>query len=293
MKFARLHTVGLAGVLAASAMLAIPTETAAPISHATRVAVNASQVRIGAGRTRSTWAASNWSGYAETGSFTGVSGTWIVPQVSATGSATYSSAWIGVDGFKNSDLIQTGTDEDYYNGSAHYDAWWEILPAAETGISTSSYPVSPGDQMSAQIWETSATVSTGRFRHQSTEHVWQIALADMTQNWQFQISQAYNGPGTSAEWILEAPSVGGRIATLNPYTIHGPAGAANFDNAGTLSTLGGSSAPAYKNAGLNYTNDAGAMIQNSVQVSTPGSPDSNLSGFDVQYGANTPATPTS
>ena len=49
---------------------------------------------------------------------------------------TYSSAWIGVDGFNDNDLIQTGTEQDYYSGGAHYDAWWEILPAAETEIST-------------------------------------------------------------------------------------------------------------------------------------------------------------
>jgi hypothetical protein len=147
--------------------------------------------------------------------------------------------------------------------------------------------------MSAQIWETSATVLIGRSRHTTTEHVWQIAIADTTKGWHFQIGQAYNGPGTSAEWILEAPSIGGKIATLNPYTINAPAGAGDFDNTGTLSTIGSTSVPAFKNAGLNYTNDAGAMIQNNVQVSTPGHPDSSLNAFNAQYGANTPATPTS
>jgi hypothetical protein len=75
-----------------------------------------------------TWAASNWSGYAETGIYTGVSATWSVPTVTASTSATYSSAWIGVDGFNNSDLIQTGTEEDYYSGAAHYNAWWGEPP---------------------------------------------------------------------------------------------------------------------------------------------------------------------
>jgi hypothetical protein len=147
-----------------------------------------------------------------------VSGTWIVPQVSRTASATYSWAWIGVDGFNNSDLIQTGTEEDYYNGSAHYNAWWEILPAAETAISTTTYPVSPGDHMSGQIGETSTIVSTGRFRQRSPQHVWQIAIADATKGWHFQTGQAYNGPGTSAEWILEAPSFGGRVR--DPQSLH-------------------------------------------------------------------------
>jgi hypothetical protein len=293
MKLARLQTLGLAGALAASSLLAIPTATAPQITHSARMAVNAGHVRIGAGRTRSIWAAGNWSGYAETGSFTGVSGTWIVPQVSPTKSATWSSAWVGVDGFNNSSLIQTGTEEDYYNGSAHYNAWWEILPAAETAIPTSSYPVSPGDHMSASIWETSTTVSVGRARHPSIEHVWRIVIADADKGWSFPTAQAYNGPGTSAEWILEAPSIGGRIATLNPYTINAPGGAGDFDTAETASTIGGDSPPTYKNAGLNYTTNAGAMIQNSVQVSTPGNPDSLLNAFDVQYGSHTPAAPTS
>jgi hypothetical protein len=292
MKFARLQTVAVAGAIAASSLLAMPTATAAPIVHSARVAISAGHVRIGAGRTRSTWAASNWSGYAETGTFTGVSSTWIVPQVSATAPPSYSSAWIGVDGFNNNDLIQTGTEEDYYNGAAHYNAWWEILPAAETAIPALSHPVAPGDHMSAQIWETSTTVSTGRYRQHSTEHVWQIVIADISKGWQFQTSQAYNGPGTSAEWILEAPSVGGKIATLNPYTINAPAGAGDFDSAGTLSTIGANSTPVYKSAGLNYSNDAGAMIQNNVQVSTPGNPDSSLHAFNAQYGATMPVTPT-
>jgi hypothetical protein len=293
MNLARLQMVGLAGAVAAFALLATPTARAAPIVHSARMTAHPDQVRMGPGRTRSTWAASNWSGYAQTGTFTGVSGTWIVPQVSPTASATYSSAWIGVDGFNNNNLIQTGTEEDYYNGSAHYNAWWEILPAAETAIPTSSYRVSPGDHMSAGIWETSTTVSTGRFRRQSLEHVWQIAIADTTKGWHFQTGQAYNGPGTSAEWILEAPSVGGRVATLNPYTINAPAGTGDFDSAGTLSTIGGSTMPTPSNAGLNYSSDAGAMIQNNVQVSTPGNPDSGLKAFNVQYGAKAPAAPTS
>lgn len=237
-----------------------------------------------------TWSASNWSGYAETGTYTGVSGTWTVPSVSATSSSTYSSAWIGVDGFNDDDLIQTGTEEDYYSGSAHYDAWWEILPAAETEISPSTYPVSPGDRMSASIYETSATKSSGG-RHGSTEHVWDITISDTTKGWKFSTSQAYGGPGTSAEWILEAPEVGSSIATLAHYTITPPAGTGDFDNAGILTSIVSSGTPTYTAAGLNYANDSGVMIQKSVQVSTPGDPDTALTAYNVAYGSTIPATP--
>ena len=110
------------------------------ISHGVRIPVTLPGGFAANAALQNTWAAENWSGYAETGTFTGVSGTWTVPAVSATSSSTYSSAWIGVDGFNDNDLIQTGTEQDYYSGAAHYDAWWEILPAAETEISTSIVP---------------------------------------------------------------------------------------------------------------------------------------------------------
>jgi hypothetical protein len=253
------------------------------------------RVAEGHGGVSNTWAASNWSGYAETGTFTGVSSTWTVPSVGVSSSATYSSAWIGVDGFNNSDLIQTGTEEDYYSGAAHYDAWWEILPAAETEISPGAYPVAPGDRMTASIYETSATTGGGGrgFGHRnSSEHVWVINISDTTRGWHFSTSQGYNGPGASAEWVVEAPEVGGRIATLAKYAVSPPAGVGDFDNAGTLASIVSSGTPTYNPAALNYQNDSGVMIQNGAQVSTPGDPDTALTAFNATYGATLPSTPT-
>ncbi|UUZ79832.1 hypothetical protein LJK88_33015 [Paenibacillus sp. P26] len=81
-------------------------------------------------------------------SFQCISGYWIVPRVKPSKQNQYSSAWIGIDGFGNSSLIQTGTEHDYENGKAVYYAWWEILPRAETRIAR---PVSPQDLMYARI----------------------------------------------------------------------------------------------------------------------------------------------
>ena len=239
---------------------------------------------------RNTWAASNWSGYAETGTFTGVSSTWTVPSVAASTSPTYSSAWIGVDGFNNSNLIQTGTEEDYYSGAAHYNAWWEILPASETALPQSD-PVTGGDRMTASIYETSSTTSTGFFFRRTTEHVWVITISDTTRGWTFSTKQGYNGAGTSAEWVVEAPEVGGKIATLAHYTVTPPAGIGDFDNAGVLSSIVSSGTPVYTGAKLNFQNDSGVMIQNSVQVSTPGDPDVPLTAFNAAYGSAVPPTP--
>ena len=265
---------------------------AAPtITHRARISV-APDAR-GARGVRSTWTSENWSGYAESGTFTGVTGTWTVPAVASTSSSTYSSTWIGVDGLSNQDLIQTGTEQDYYSGATHYGAWWEILPASETVISPRTDVVQAGDRMTASIYETSTTTTTSRGRRSrsSTEHLWSIAIKDTTENWSFSTSQPYTGPGASAEWIMEAPEINGRIATLSHYTFSPPTSTGDFDNAGFLTSVVSSGSPTYTTAALSYQNDAGAMIQNGAQVSTPGDPDGAQTAFNVGYGSSLPGTP--
>jgi hypothetical protein len=208
------------------------------------------------------WSASNWSGYALTGSgFSSVTGQWTVTAVSRSRKATYSSEWIGIDGFNNSNLIQTGTESDYYNGSAHYDAWWEILPAAETVIPSIS--VKPGDVMTASVSKGSGST-------------WTITITDTTTKASFTTTKTYTGPQTSAEWIEEAPSVGGRIAPLANY------GLATFD-------------PGTVNGGNPHlvASDGGVMVQKGVQVSTPSNPDNDTDGFNARYGSTVPAPPSS
>ncbi|HZC30151.1 MAG TPA: G1 family glutamic endopeptidase, partial [Gaiellaceae bacterium] len=75
----------------------------------------------------------NWSGYYLTGSnFTAVSSTFNVPSVQSSDPSMDTAEWVGIDGVDNSNLIQAGVAED--NGKTY--AWWEILPAPETPISS-------------------------------------------------------------------------------------------------------------------------------------------------------------
>ena len=164
-----------------------------------------------------------------------------------------------------------------------------ILPASETALPT-SYPIGAGDRMSASIYETSSTVTSGFFFRRTTEHVWDITISDTTRGWSYTTKQAYNGPGTSAEWVVEAPEVGNKIATLAHYTMTPPSGTGDFDHAGVLSTVVATGTPAYAGANLNYQNDSGVMIQNGAQVSTPGDPDVPLTAFNAAYGSALPAT---
>jgi len=230
------------------------TATAPAISHRPRIP--GPQVH------NAGWSASNWSGYAKSGSYTSATASWVVPSVSSTRSASYSSAWVGIDGFTNSSLIQTGTESDWYNGKAHYNAWWEILPAAETPIT--SFSVRPGDVMTANIAKVSGSS-------------WTITIKDSSNGGSFTTTQNYSGPGASVEWIEEAPTVGGRVATLAHYS------SPDLFDPGTAN--GGS-------PGLTAA-DGGVMVQKRVQVSTPSLPDSDGDGFNMSYGATAPVAPGS
>lgn len=253
---ARFLKLALGLVSAASlAGAGVAPPAAAVIAHHPRVGGGPGVHALG-------WTSSNWSGYAITGSgFTSATGSWTVPTVTATKKASYSSTWVGIDGFNNSSLIQTGTEQDWYSGKAHYRAWWEILPAAETVISTIT--VHAGDHFTASV------TSNGGGR-------WTITITDTSTGQSFSTVQSYSGPGASAEWIQEAPTVGGRIATLAHY------GTTAFDS-GTV------------NGGAPHLtpSDGGAMNQRGIQVSTPSNPDTDTDGFAAAYGSTQPSPPSS
>jgi hypothetical protein len=244
--------VALTGAWGTTAMTSAAASAGPALAHHPRVA---------AATRNAGWASSNWSGYAITGGpFTSVSGSWVVPTVAPSRKATFSSSWVGIDGFNNSNLIQTGTEHDFYNGSAHYSAWWEILPAASTTITMT---VHAGDTMSA-------TITRGG------SGSWTISISDTSRGENFSTVQSYGGQLTSAEWIVEAPTVGGRLATLANYG---------------LDTLDPGTANGHS-PGLTAA-DGGVMVQHGIQVSTPSSPDSDSDGFNMAYGSSAPAPPSS
>ena len=204
----------------------------------------------------------NWSGYAEPGSFTSIGGSWTVPAVAATpGATTYASTWIGIDGFANRDLIQTGTESDLIGGVLHYDAWWEILPAAERPIK--QFTVQPGDHMTASIVHTTAAR-------------WTITLTDTTSGSSFSLTRRYRGPGASAEWIQERPQIGRSLATLSPY------GSTVFTG---LSADAATPALVPADA-LSMVTAVGGPV-----ISTPSPLSRSGTSFAVAYGDAVPATP--
>jgi len=252
----RFLRIAVAASATLATIVAATPSTAAAIVHHPRHGQGTGVGNLG-------WSSSNWSGYAVTGTaFTAVTGSWSVQSVSATKKASYSSQWIGIDGFNNSSLIQTGTESDYVQGAARYAAWWEILPAAETVIP--SLQVRPGDVMSASV----SNSGNGK---------WTITITDTTTRGSFTTVQSYSGPQTSAEWIEEAPTVGGRVAQLAHYAspqTFAP-GTVNGANPNLVAA------------------DGGDMIQQRQIVSTPSNPDSDGDGFNVSRSSTQPAPPSS
>jgi hypothetical protein len=225
---------------------------------------------------------SNWSGYAlRGGPFSGIRGSWTVPTVDGDlGPA--SASWIGIDGFSNTTLIQTGTAQNwncgwsnwFLNCGAQYYAWWELTPG---GPSQWPYPVSPGDRMQADIHST-GVVTPG------SPMTWQICLTDVTANWGDCTYATYSGTLTSAEWIEEAPTncipvIGCSVVEVADY------GSVTFD-IGDAVTPGG--IPGFTPA------SAVVMVQGSgifTVCSTPSNPDADGDGFTVAPTCAQPSPP--
>ncbi len=103
---------------------------------------------------------------------------------------------------------------------------------------------------------------------------WTITLTDVTRGQSFATQQHYTGPGTSAEWIEETPTIGTRLAQLAKFSL-------TTFNDGTVNGL---------NPGLT-TADRGVMIRGKRQLSTPSSPSTDRDGFATQHGKVAPAAP--
>jgi hypothetical protein len=153
----------------------------------------------------------DWAGYVVVSDFvnpnsiiTGVSGSWIVPEVNVSNTDAFSAAWIGIGGLFDNSLIQTGTEHDSINGEAVYSAWYELLPYDAVTI-----PVidpSPGDTITASIYLAN-----------STANEWSIEIVDVTKGQRFQENLLYDSSKLSAEWIVERPTVNNRLSNLADF----------------------------------------------------------------------------
>ncbi len=219
--------------------------------------------------TRNEVESSNWSGYVVSRymtarEYTAASGTWTVPAVDAA-SAGYSSSWVGIGGFCinqnctqiDHTLIQLGTEQEADGfGNTNYYAWYETLPDPE--IKIESFPVNPGDTITASLKEVSGHGRRG---------TWLLSLDDKTTGSVWSRTVSYNSSLDSAEWIEEAP-YSGIILPLADYSM------ANFD----FGTVNGAENPALA------APESVIMYNPNGQTSNPSAPDSDTDCFNACWG---------
>lgn len=200
---------------------------------------------------------SNWSGYSAygaAGSFNSISASWQQPAVSCSTQNSYSSLWVGLDGYNDSTVEQTGTEADCIHGKPRYYAWYEMYPRGSIAVNV---PVHAGDQLNASV------VYKG-------SNNFQLTLTNSTSGRTFSASQRLaSAQRASAEVVVEAPWSWGTLPLAN-------FGTANFSNAlANGQPLGG------------FTNlDPMTMNNPYGMKSTPSSFDSTKENFSLTWSAN-------
>ncbi len=234
--------------------------------------------------------AANWSGYVQTGSYTGVTGTFLVPteigpaqsestchsEATPPDACAAVSQWVGLDGTTGHNLIQAGVTEADVNGTTVVYPWWEILPEANTPITMT---VSGGDKITVSIFK-------------ATGDVWAITFDDDTTGLSFRTEQAYEGKGGTADFIVEAPTdrttkppsiypLAAYAAPTSGPSAQPPTAGQVVDNPVIFSNL--------QTVGRTVSSAALVLVQEGVQASTPSI--ETPTGFAVAYGSVAPSPP--
>ncbi|MDR3599583.1 MAG: G1 family endopeptidase [Desulfosporosinus sp.] len=142
----------------------------------------------------------NWAGYIDipsfSGGYTSVSGSWIVPNLSASQENAAAAQWIGLGGSSSNDLLQMGTSEQLEDGELVCKVFWEQLPALAQTVMT----VPVGATINANIFPSADSKLTWNltFTVNGQSETQTIPPVTLTSSYAQEI-------GTSAEWISEEP----------------------------------------------------------------------------------------
>ena len=172
---------------------------------------------------RNTEYTENWSGYAvDSGTYNSVIADWTQPGANcSSGDTTYSSFWVGLDGFNSGTVEQTGTEADCSGGAASYYAWEETYPNP-SGVYEAT--VEPGDQFVAYV--------------SASGDVFTLYIEDETQNWYGEYPVTVSGAAkSSAEVIAEAPYLNGILPLTDFGTVNFTGTEANGTGFGSLSPI--------------------------------------------------------
>lgn len=228
----------------------------------------------------STKNSTNWSGFAvyrdpyvldrnAPPPYVFASAEWYVPSVAGEqGIQDNSVLWVGMDGETSGDVLQDGTGQDAMGTNflgikwtmASIYAWAEFFPLDMQVLP--NFKVGPGDHMLGQVWMGNAgSVPT-------LSGVFGVCFLQNLSNGS--ASYVYITPpagttftGSSAEWIMERPTIDGVLPDLSDY------GAAMMLNAWaerTDGTLVASNGNPYS-VQITMTDDAGAIMSTVTRLS--------------------------
>jgi hypothetical protein len=136
----------------------------------------------------------NWGGYAATGSgFTSVTSTWTEPSATCNSTNDLYAPWVGLDGYGSSTVEQTGVQTDCSSGHPVDSMWYEMYPANPVYPSTSTYPVSAGNSMTATVTYSGSTFT--------------LTMKNNTRGWTYTVNKTLRSARRlSAEVIIESPT---------------------------------------------------------------------------------------
>jgi hypothetical protein len=137
---------------------------------------------------------SNWGGYIAPGSadeYTISAAHWAVPKVTCRADKDFYAPWVGIDGYGDQTVEQTGVQTACASGSPVSQAWYEMYPAPPVYINE---PVSTGDGFSASV---SYSTMTKRFT---------ITITDVSKAWTDTVTKKLkSAKRMSAEVVIESP----------------------------------------------------------------------------------------
>ena len=252
-------------LIALSALFLVLGLNSATISDAATLSVGHGQVhRLYHG------ASTNWSGYAvetnlqspQTNAVTLVQSQWVVPAVSCPNrSSSYSSIWVGIDGYSDGTVEQIGTDQDCNRRNPVYYAWYEMYPQSSHTVSLA---VAPGNVMTALVQYTGNNSYTLTLNNVSTGKTFTTT------------QQLANAGRSSAEWVVEAPSSWFGVLPLANF------GTANLTN--SVATINGHNGTISDPA---WQKDAITMVTNNNTVKAlPSALSADGSSFSVAWKHN-------
>lgn len=206
----------------------------------------------------------NWAGFVltgDTGSFQGASGEWTVPTLDCSAVPNgIVGDWVGVDGTSttNPDLFQAGTISGCESGLQINAAWW--TDQDENYEPMILFEPDPGDVISTEI-------------AQSSSGNWSYTVDDVTADDSQTGTEAYSGPETSIEWIVEDPS--NTSGALDPL---GDFGSTTFSSLGVTLANGSWTVPPYSDA-TDIVNEKGTVLA----VPSPMEGTTSAASFTVDY----------